>query len=192
MFDAHNHFTCIDSIKCSSELLPQFISDRFDINKVTTSEIGMDKRFYSLVDENKQITYFKEFLDYSKQNNIPVTLHNVHCTDKMIKIIKSVKPEENTVIWHGFNGSSETAKELNKLGILVSIGPGYNKDIVKLNSICTFLLETDYDGNSLEEHDQIIYKHYKNISDILNVPMNIIEERCINEAKAFAHRVAFR
>lgn len=193
MFDAHNHFTNINSILCTSELLPQNIEMNYSRDKIISSEIGLDKRYTGNLPLDKQLQVFKDLLIYAKKNNIAVSLHCVHFTDLMIKTLSEVKLENGMAIWHGFNGSIETAKELVKLGILISIGPRYNKDLKELYKICpNLLLETDYEGNSIEEHNGIIYNQYKLLSKVANINVENIEENCINAAKAFKDRVDFR
>lgn len=193
MFDAHNHFTNINSILCTGELLPQFWNGITNFNKLNKSEIGMDKRYNSIMSEELQKKVFKNYMVYSKEKEIPVTIHCVHMTEEMLKILKEVKPNKNTVIWHGFNGSIETAKEINKLGILISIGPNFNKDIeLIIKSIPIILLETDYEGTSLQEHNGIIENMYKMLSKRSNKSIELIEESCINATKVFKDRITFR
>lgn len=169
MFDAHCHIRIAGSLYCENELM-------------------LDKRFIDQNPIENQIEIVKATLYQLKNNNQTAVLHCVRETEQMIKILQEVQMPKGHVLWHGFNGSKETAKILNNLGVIISIGPHFNKDFKEIvTSNPLFTLETDYTGSSIEEHDQILLKHYEKCANILGISINELEKRCIDNAVAFTN-----
>lgn len=166
MFDFHCHLITENAYFCKAEIM-------------------IDKRYPDL---DKQCEKAENELRFNKQTNKESTLHCVQATERMLRVLKEVKPQPKTVLWHSFNGSKETAKELYKLGVIISISPKCSKNIKELiaaNPI--FVLETDYTGNSKEEHKEIITDHYKNVAKLLNITIEELEKRCRENAVAFTN-----
>lgn len=184
MFDAHSHFQTQEAYYCTSELLPQNYpkteQKQFQNSK---SEIGLDRRFEKIMSMEEQETLLREFL---KTADKPISLHCVRATERMINILKEFSFKPKTVLWHGFNGSKETASQLYKLGIIISIGPKFNgniKEITKANPL--FLLETDYEGNDPNEYNEILRRHYEKMAKELNLTVKELEEHCNDTGLAF-------
>ena len=183
MFDFHNHFTDINAFKYSAELLPQNLTDNYDITLVGKSEIGLDKRFVNRISMDKQVEELKKMLLYANRNNIGISLHCVHATELMLKLLKEITPNPFKTVWHGFNGSKETAQILFKLDVIVSINPKFNGNLTEIyNSNPLLVLETDYEGNSENEYNTLLREHYLICSKQLGIPLIALEERC-NELK---------
>lgn len=186
MFDFHNHFTGENALKYGSELLPQNLVDSYDITKVISSEVGLDKRFSSIISLEKQALELWKILMYAKQNEIPVQIHCVQATELMIQILSKAGFPPYKVVWHNFTGSKETAYLLAKLGVIISISPRFKGDlneIFKANP--NFVLETDYDGNNAREYEEILVKHYLNCAEMLNIPLIALEQHCNELKQAF-------
>lgn len=182
MFDAHCHFQSENSIVCSAQLLPQYINYPFDISLAGISEVGLDARFTDRVPMEKQIETLQSILQYAKENRIPVSLHCVRATGAMIDILQKVRPEKGYCLWHGFTGSAETAAQLEKLGVLVSVGPRYKGSVRNLSY---FVIETDYEGDSAQEHEKILEGLYQKCAQELGVNIQKLEEICNERAEAF-------
>lgn len=182
MFDAHCHFQSENSIVCSAQLLPQYINYPFDISLAGYSEVGLDARFTDRVPMEKQIETLESILKYAKENRIPVSLHCVRATGAMIDILQKVRPEKGYCMWHGFTGSAETAAQLEKLGVLVSVGPRYKGSVRDLSY---FVIETDYEGDSAQEHEKILEGLYQKCAQELGVSIQKLEEICNERAAAF-------
>ena len=182
MFDAHCHFQAENAIVCSAQLLPQYINHPFDLALAGVSEAGLDARFTDRVPMERQIETLESILEYAKQHRIPVTLHCVRATGAMLRILNKVRPEKGYCMWHGFTGSVETAKELGRLGVIVSIGPRFKGNAADLDY---FVIETDYEGNSAEEHEEILTGLYRKCSGELGISMERLEEICNERAAAF-------
>jgi len=182
MFDAHCHFPAENAIVCSAKLLPQYINYPFDMSLIGVSEAGLDDRYDFRIPMEKQVDILERILNYAKLNRIPVSLHCVRATGAMVKLLKKIRPDEGYCLWHGFTGSMETARQLEKLGVLVSIGPRYKGSVKDLKY---FVIETDYEGTDASEHDAILEGLYRKCSEELGISMDYLEEICSARAKAF-------
>jgi len=187
MFDAHSHFVTADSHFCTSEFLPQnYVAATLEQFKTSRSEIGLDKRYENRIPKVQQEELLERLLSISIQNNKTITLHCVQRTDSLIKILQKHSFKPGTVLWHGFNGSKETAKMLFRQNIIISIGPRFNKDlkeITKANPL--FVLESDYEGNNLEEYNELIKNHYENCASKLGISIKMLEGTCSETGRAF-------
>lgn len=164
MFDFHCHLITEDAYFCSKEIM-------------------IDKRYPDLEIQSDNA---KQELLSNKQSNKESTLHCVQATERMLRVLKEVKPQAKTVLWHSFNGSKETARELYKLGVIISISPKCSKDIKELiDANPLFALETDYTGTNKEEHKKIITDHYMKVAKLLNMTTEELEKRCKENAVAF-------
>ena len=164
MYDFHCHLITDNAYFCKKETM-------------------IDKRY---PDVPLQAELAKKELIENKKSNRVSTLHCVRSTELMMNILKEVKPLPKTVLWHSFNGSRETAEELYKLGIIISISPKCTKNIKELvTANPLFALETDYTGTSREEHFLILKNHYINVAKLLNISVEELEKRCIENAVAF-------
>ena len=161
MYDSHCHINTDNAYFCSHE-------------------ISIDRRFPDL--ETQTSLALKELTE-AKISGTNSTLHCVQATQLMMNVLKTVKPLHKTVLWHSFNGSPETAKELYRLGVIVSISPKCTKDIRAIfEANPLFTLETDYTGSDVREHKKILENHYKKVRDILEIPADELERRCIENA----------
>ena len=182
MFDAHCHFQSENSIVCSAQLLPQYINYPFDISLAGYSEVGLDARFTDRVPMKKQVETLESILNYAKANRIPVSLHCVRATGVMIEILQKIRPEKGYCMWHGFTGSVETAAQLEKLGVLVSVGPRFKGSVKDLGY---FVIETDYEGDSTQEHEKILEGLYQKCAQELGMSIQNLEEICNERTAAF-------
>lgn len=186
MFDFHNHFTNEHSCKVTADLLPQNYKGQLINTCIGKSEIGLDKRFVSIMNKEKQIELFKQCLFSAKQKNIPIHVHCVGFVNDCINCLKEANLPKKTVLWHKFNESYETAAVLYKLGILVSISNNYNKDIKKLyDSNPLLVLETDYEGTNGLEHQMLIRQNYIKTANALSLNLDQLEEIVLDAGKAF-------
>lgn len=186
MWDFHNHYTDINAFKYTDELLPQNMSIPYDIYLVRRSEVGLDKRFHSKISIDTQVQELKKILNYAKINQIPVSLHCVKATSLMVECLQTVKMQPKKVVWHGFNGSKETASILYKLGIILSIGPKYTtnlKEIYDKNPL--LVLESDYTGTNQQEYLAILTEHFTRCSSELGIEIKDLEKHCYALKKTF-------
>ena len=182
MFDAHCHFKSEDSIVCSAQLLPSMVELPPDYSLVGVSEIGLDKRFVDRIPMEEQVSILSSLLYYAKMKRIPVTLHCVHATQLMVDTLKSFGNWEWRAMWHGFTGSKETAAMLEKMGVLVSIGPRFKGSVSDLGP---FVIESDYEGDSETERLGILSGVYNSVSIELGVNVEALDNLCRSRASAF-------
>ncbi|WP_295087954.1 TatD family hydrolase [Ruminococcus sp.] len=95
------------------ETLRKLISSEPKIKAV--GEIGLDYH-YEGYDREKQIGFFRNQLELAKELNMPVIVHSRNATEDTLEILKEFRPKG---VVHCFSGSSETAKEIIKIGMYI-------------------------------------------------------------------------
>jgi len=194
MFDAHCHLpdNKIKALICTSKseeyalaiscnasigLLPPFSkTDKelfFSVLKqkatLNIGEIGLDKRYPNM---SEQIEFFNQGLAFAKESKRLVSLHIVQATQTALSVIKQYTPLK--LIWHGFCGSYETAKEFNELGGLISLGRRSlkSKDFERLLTL-DFLLESDLPQG--EEQENTLKALYQTVAKIKHLTFEQLE-----------------
>jgi TatD DNase family protein len=111
-------------------------------------EMGLDFH-WDLTYKEQQIEAFKIQTEWAKKHKLPVILHTRNGTREAIDLIKELKDESLTGIFHCFGGTVEEAKEIIDLGFLLGIGGvvtfkngGLEKVLPEL-SLENLVLETD-------------------------------------------------
>lgn len=79
-------------------------------------EIGLDYH-YDGSDREKQIACFEEQLSLAKELKLPVVIHSRDATKDTLDILEKYRPRG---VVHCFSGSSETAREILRLGLMIS------------------------------------------------------------------------
>lgn len=154
-----------------------------NVNLIGCSEIGLDKRFAKDIPLDYQVKILHYMLLYAKERRIGVSLHCVGADGYLLDLLKRVKPLPFKCVWHGFNGSAETAKELYKLKVIISIGPRFNKDLKAITSANPYYVpETDYTGDNSLEHKRILSGQYEKCSKLLHISIEELEF-LVNERK---------
>ena len=149
-------------------------------------EVGLDKRFSDLLLMQKQADILRSELEFAIQNNKLITLHCVRATGLMLEILDDLYRDGLTIrpfsiIWHGFTGSPETARQLAKNNIILSIGPrfaGSISDIHRANPAT--VPETDYEGTDAQEHGRILESQYRRFETELDLSADEVEMHCMN------------
>jgi TatD DNase family protein len=129
-----------DAIKISEKELENYF-EKIKENKdkiVAIGEIGLD--FYwikesSKIEKTKEI--FIEFLNFSKETNLPIVLHARNAIKEVFKII--LDNDVKNAVFHYFDGKVKIAKEIVKEGYFI----GINSYIVKSPSIQNVAKEID-------------------------------------------------
>ena len=155
---------------------------------VAIGEIGLD---YYWVSDNKeeQKALFEEQIILANKLGLPVIVHDRDAHADTLEILKKHRPKG---VVHSFSGSTETAKEILKLGMYIGIGGVITfKNAKKLPEVVAelpedrFLLETDapyltpapYRGEI--NHSAMIYYTAKKIAEIRNTSV----ESVLNSAR---------
>jgi TatD DNase family protein len=117
-------------------------------NYIGVGEIGMDK-YWDLAHINEQEIALKIQLEWANELKLPVALHTRNCTREVIDIVRDLKLQNLSGIFHCFGGSMDEAKEIIDLGFYLGIGgtvsfknAGVDKVISEID-LKNIVLETD-------------------------------------------------
>ena len=120
----------------------------FNGKYVGVGEIGMDK-YWDLAHINEQEIALKIQLEWANELKLPVALHTRNCTREVIDIVRDLKLQNLSGIFHCFGGSLDEAKEIIDLGFYLGIGgtvsfknAGVDKIISEID-LKHIVLETD-------------------------------------------------
>lgn len=149
-------------------LLYRMLSEDKDLH---LGEVGLDKRFQDRVPMEKQLQILKREMLFAIENNRSITLHCVRATGPMTDLLSQLRYRPFSVLWHGFTGSAETARQLYKMGVMVSLGPRMSYDAKKIRKIFSAnpmtVLETDNDFKFEKVQVEILTEHYQRTEEAL-------------------------
>lgn len=172
--------------------------------KVHLGEVGLDKRFQNQTPLQQQEENLLTMLQYATKHEKIITIHSVQAIERTINILKQAKLKPWKTIWHGFNGSVETAAILYKMKVFISIGPRFKQNLKELaKAHPNFALETDYEPNQPSEFHQprepnqpseliqtytsILQTHYQNCATCLEWTVEDLKEHCYGQAQTLTH-----
>lgn len=105
--------------ECVENLEDNYISELeklIDENRVVAiGEIGLDY-YWTKDTRDKQLEVFENQLILAKKKNLPVIIHSREATKDCMDLLNKYKPKG---VVHCFSGSSETAKEILRLGMYI-------------------------------------------------------------------------
>ena len=97
--------------------------------------------------------------------------------DNLIKDGLTIRPF--SVIWHGFTGSAETARQLAKKNIIISIGPRFTGSIAGIFRANPLTVpETDYEGTDAQEHSRILEEQCMRFQRELGISSEELDRHC--------------
>ncbi len=118
----------------------------FDPKTVAIGEIGLDYH-WDTHPADMQKNWFKDQLDFARQVDLPVIIHDREAHNDTLELLKKYKPKG---VLHCFSGSAEMAKEILKLGMYIGVGgvvtfknARKTVEVVKDLPLDRLLLETD-------------------------------------------------
>ncbi len=121
--------------------------DKYPFNAI--GEIGIDL-YWDKTYLKEQKTVFIEQLQWSKANNLPVSIHSRDAMNEVLECIYAVGPEKLKGVFHSFTGSANELKEIRKLngfyiGIngVVTFKNSNLSSIIHQNDLGRIVLETD-------------------------------------------------
>ena len=124
-------------------------------------EVGLDRRFEHILPMDRQAEILRQEMSFAIEKDRCISLHCVRATKLMLDILKEMDYRPYSILWHGFTESSETAGELKKLNVLLSIGPRFRGNLSELLAVNPFIVpETDYEGSDDAEHQELLRKQY--------------------------------
>ncbi len=196
MFDAHRHFgpniqenalyatssrdewDLLSSLKdpalggvgaLAEEPLPEIGALEYILKEHTSfqvAEVGLDRRF---PDIEKQEAFLKDTLTLAYELGRSVTLHCVKEDGRMFSILRSLQPKLPNLLWHGYTGSWETAREAAKLGVILSYGnrlfqSKLAREGARLITI-PYALETDFEQGDYSQALDVQLRAFSTLSD---------------------------
>lgn len=161
-------------------------------------EIGVDYRYTKHIPLDRQLNVCQQLLHCAQEYGRPAILHVVGSDGSMVALLKRMKLSI-PLLWHGFLGSIETARELNNLGCTISIAPSVWRNGTKLQGRLStlnipVLLETDYPyhyrlpGEPLLAYKQVLESHYVRFSRAIGITVEELEARCDGYASVFTNQ----
>lgn len=123
---------------------------------VAIGECGLDGYLPDL-DPDLQAEYFAGQLRLARRHDLPVVIHARHAVDHVIKLVRRFTGVRGVV--HSFSGSTDQARRLLDLGILLSFGGPLTypkatrlRGLIRYLPLDGFLLETDSPDQPLSTH----------------------------------------
>lgn len=131
------------------DLVPNYLDKMHQLlqneKAVAIGEIGLD--YHWDIPREKQKKAFEEQLIFSKEENMPVVVHDREAHGDTIDLLRKYKPKG---LVHCFSGSVELMRETIKLGMSISLGgvvtfknARHSVEVAKEVPIDRLLLETD-------------------------------------------------
>ena len=116
---------------------------------VAIGEIGLDY-YWRKDNKEAQIEIFKKQIELAKKYNLPIVVHCRDAYGDVLQILKEYAPFEFGGVIHCYSGSIEWAKEVIKLGFLISFtgvvtypNASNIQEVVKWVDDDKFMVETD-------------------------------------------------
>ncbi len=88
-------------------------------NIIALGEIGLDNKYHENNDKEKQLEYFKTFLELAEEINKPVIVHSRMAELECVELLESFKLKN--IVMHYFAGRSHLVKRVLKNGWMLSI-----------------------------------------------------------------------
>ncbi len=131
------------------------------------AEVGMDRRY---PDIETQERFLLDVLSIAHTLGRSVTLHCVRLDGHLLNLLQDRKTSLPALLWHGFTGSLETARQAARLGVIISYGRTlFHSKLAnqgaKLISF-PYALETDFEGPDETMYEEILQKQVMMFSKI--------------------------
>jgi TatD DNase family protein len=107
---------------------------------IAIGECGLDKR--SPIPIEKQKYFLGKQIQLAERVQKTLIIHCVHCWNELLEINKRNKTSQKHII-HGFRGKPQLAEQLLRNGFLLSFGPFFNIDSLRLCPKESRFMETD-------------------------------------------------
>ena len=134
-----------DNLKQQSDFIIEHLPDK---RIVAIGEGGLDKLKGASMEI--QTAAFMAQMTLSMEYDLPLILHNVRMTDKILAVKKQFRPGQPW-IWHGFRGKPEQVEQLQGKGLYLSFGEFYSDEAMRAVSDDRLFLETDESSLDIEE-----------------------------------------
>jgi len=157
-------------------------------------EIGLDYHYGGYVRE-RQIAAFENQLGLAKKLNLPVIIHSRDAAADTLAILREHRPR---AVMHCFSGSAETARELIKLGIMISFTgvitfknarnateacKAVPPEMLMLETDCPYLAPEPYRGKVCDS--RMAWRTAEKAAEIKGLDVNELVGICNENAKRF-------
>ena len=170
-----------------------------DPKTVAIGEIGLDYH-WDTHSADFQKVWFEAQLDFAKQVNLPVIIHDREAHGDTLELLKKHKPKG---VLHCFSGSNEMAKEILKLGMYIGVGgvvtfknARKTVEVVKELPLDRLLLETDAPYLSPEPFrgkrckSDLIYFTARRIAEIKEIAVEEVLKASIENIKTLFNKIS--
>ncbi len=149
---------------------------------VAIGETGIDKCHKTGLQQ--QTTLFERHISLSEQVGKPLVIHAVRSYGEVLSVHKKHRPVQPWII-HGFNGNAETADQLTRDGIFLSIGKDLlHADTKIYKSLKNISLESIFFETDVS--DTPIFAIYETAASLLGFSVAALKERIFaNFARCF-------
>ena len=181
--------------KFSPDKLLNLVSDP---KTVAIGEIGLDYHWDTHPADFQKV-WFEDQLDFSKQVNLPVIIHDREAHGDTLEILKKHKPKG---VLHCFSGSNEMSKEILKLGMYIGVGgvvtfknARKTVEVVKELPLDRLLLETDAPYLSPEPFrgkrckSDLIYFTARRIAEIKEIAVEEVLKASMENIKTLFNKI---
>ena len=130
--------------------LEDLVNENLDSGKIVAiGEIGLDY-YWRKDNKETQIEIFKKQIELAKKYNLPIVVHCRDAYGDVLAILKEYAPFDRGGVIHCYSGSIEWAKEVIKLGFLISFTGVVTypnavniQEVAKWVDLDKFMVETD-------------------------------------------------
>ena len=181
--------------KFSPDKLLNLVSDS---KTVAIGEIGLDYHWDTHPADFQKV-WFEDQLDFARQVDLPVIIHDREAHGDTLEILKKHKPKG---VLHCFSGSNETAKEVLKLGMYIGVGgvvtfknARKTVEVIKELPLDRLLLETDAPYLSPEPFrgkrckSDLIYFTARRIAEIKEIPVEEVLIASMENIKTLFNKI---
>ena len=169
-----------------------------DPKTVAIGEIGLDYHWDTHPADFQKV-WFEDQLDFARQVDLPVIIHDRDAHGDTLEILKKHKPKG---VLHCFSGSNETAKEILKLGMYIGVGgvvtfknARKTVEVIKELPLDRLLLETDAPYLSPEPFrgkrckSDLIYFTARRIAEIKEIPVEEVLIASMENIKTLFNKI---
>ena len=166
---------------------------------VAIGEIGLDYHWDTHPADFQKVC-FEDQIDFAKQVNLPVIIHDREAHGDTLEILKKHKPKG---VLHCFSGSNEMSKEILKLGMYIGVGgvvtfknARKTVEVVKKLPLDRLLLETDAPYLSPEPFrgkrckSDLIYFTARRIAEIKEIAVEEVLKASMENIKTLFNKIS--
>ena len=141
---------------------------------IALGEAGLDKSLSTSMQLQEKV--FKQVIQLSEVNRLPVIIHAVRCQQELLQIKKEMHPQMPWII-HGFRGKKEMAQTYIQHGFYLSVGEHFQDKALEAIPLERLFVETDESLKNLEQN-------YTDIALSYGLPVEQLAQQVYQNAHA--------